>query len=154
MVVNVTLAIALLGIPVADLQGDWLLTDLDIREPGKDTWHGIMFRGDEPIWRVSRTWIEDLHSGMKVTKRVVTNSDARAGGDPTGIRLTDYSGHEYIGSYQVKDGKAVLTVQRQAPIPGLINTEGTKYMIFRLERPKPPVPDLWFQPIPAPSINR
>ena len=49
LVVTLSLAVAIMGFPIADLQGDWQVTDWKIRPPGDVGWGGIQFGKSGPI---------------------------------------------------------------------------------------------------------
>lgn len=151
MAFQLFLAAALSGTPVADLQGEWAVVGGEVREPGKDMWRG--FPGYDAIWRVQGTRIEVSYTDRKAIKHLRADPDVWPVGGPSGVRYVDYDGLVFTGNYTIKDGVAVLDLRAPAPIPGLVNTNGTKYLIIKLARPKPPPPIPGFRPTAPPRID-
>lgn len=123
--------------PIADLQGDWEIRACEVREPGEDMPRLVTYGGQQkPLWRVQGTWVEVTHR-TAVVLRLAGDPNAF----PAGIRFVDYEGLDYTGSYSLTGGKLVLTLLANAPVKGLVNTNGTKYLTITLVRPRPHNPN-------------
>ena len=136
-----------LGPPVKDLQGDWHVYEMKIRDAGKDKWRGFTAQWPSgPYLRIKGSCIEVTFCDNTVTKLLSLDPDAFPVGGPTGVRFVDWDGVVYTGTCALnKDGTAVLKLIGNAPVEGLVNTRGTKYLNIYLERPKPPAnPFQWF----------
>lgn len=107
-------AFAVLHPPVGDLQGNWHVYKMKVREAGEQDWHTLTFSWPVgPHWTVRGTRIESTFYESKTSKFLSAGS---VGEGPSGVRFVDHDGVAYTGSYALnKDGTVVLDLCGWAP---------------------------------------